>query len=817
MTIDAKRVAARYVRMMRAAVLLAKRHAFDAIVVALAALGQLEVWLGSAREPRLAVAAGTLLATLPLLLRRRFPLGAPVFVFAALAALSVVRPEAVQDGTTAMLLALLSAFWIVGAHPGREEALGGTAVGLAAIAILAWKSPSTAVPDDRLIPGRTVNIGVFDIELLLFLPLGAGLALGAHVLQGRARRQASLEARAVRLEQEREEAARAAVAEERRRIARDLHDVVAHSVSVMTVQAGAARLLLAEEPPRAREPLLTVEATGRQALTELRRLLGLLRSEEGEKALGPRPGLAALPDLLAQTRTAGLPVELSVEGEPPRSVAPGVELAAYRIVQEALTNARKHAGAARASVAVRYGNGALELVVANDGAPVVRDGRPRGHGLIGMRERAALYGGTLEARPGAEGGFVVRARLPLEPDQPAFAPRGLEERVPAPAQSAARRWGRLRGHVFDALVVALAIVSEIELWVASVPGPKLLLVPFLLLWTLPLLWCHRFPLGAPAFAFAMQALPSFAGDAVGSGPTGFAALLLAFWAVGAQNDRGGALTGVAIGAASMAVVTYLDVRIDVGAGVAATLAGCLVTIVAYTLRQRSRRGTALEERAVWLEQEREHDARAAVAEERRRIARDLHDVIAHSVSVMTVQAGAARLLLATQPDRARVPLLSVEHTGRQALTELRRLLGILRTEEGEAALSPQPGLADLERLLEQVRAAGLPVELSLEGQRRPLAPGVDLAGYRIVQEALTNAIKHAGPARAHVAIRYAPDEVELEITNDGLTGANGGEGGHGLVGMRERAALYGGELEAGCRDGGGFVVRARLPVEAAGT
>ena len=309
----------------------------------------------------------------------------------------------------------------------------------------------------------------------------------------------------------------------------------------------------------------------------------------------------------------------------------------------------------------------------------------------------------------------------------------------------------------------------------------------------------------------MQALPSFAGDAVGSGPTGFAALLLAFWAVGAHNDRGGALAGVAIGFASIAVITYRDVRIDAGAGVAATLAGCLVTFVAYTLQRRSRRATALEERAVRLEREREQDARAAVAEERRRIARDLHDVVAHSVSVMTVQAGAARLLLDEEPERARAPLLAVEETGRQALAEMRRLLGILRTEEGEPALAPQPGLADLERLLEQARGAGLPVELSLEGQRRPLAPGVDLAGYRIVQEALTNAIKHAGPARAHVAVRYAPEALELEITNDGRTGANGGEGGHGLVGMRERAALYGGELEAGRRDGGGFIVRARLP------
>ena len=166
------------------------------------------------------------------------------------------------------------------------------------------------MPDDRLIPGRTVNIGVFDIELFLFLPLGPGsrsaptpcsAAPGASVARGAGRPS----------ERERERAARAAVAEERRRIARDLHDVIAHSVSVMTVQAGAARLLLAEEPGRAREPLLAVEETGRQALAELRRLLGILRAEKGEAALAPRPGLAALPELLAQTRTAGLPVELA--------------------------------------------------------------------------------------------------------------------------------------------------------------------------------------------------------------------------------------------------------------------------------------------------------------------------------------------------------------------------------------------------------------------------------------------------------------------------------------------------------------------------
>jgi signal transduction histidine kinase len=803
---------------MRAA-LLARRHAFDAIVLALAVLGLLEVWLGSAREPKLAVAAGTLLAMLPLLLRRRFPLAAPVLVFAALAALSVARPEAVQDGTSAMLLALLFAFWIVGAHPEREGALVGTAVGFAAVGILAWRAPSEVLPDDPLIPGRTVNVGVFDIELILFLALGAGLALGAHALQRRARRARSLERRAARLEGEQEESARAAVADERRRIARDLHDVVAHSVSVMTVQAGAARLLLAEEPERARAPLLSVEETGRQALAEMRRLLGILRTEDEKPALAPRPGLATLPDLVAQARTGGLPVELAVEGEP-RPVAPGVELAAYRIVQEALTNARKHAGAARAGVAVRYGVDALEIEVTNDGRNVAGSGNSGGHGLVGMKERAVLYGGTFEAGPREEGGFVVRARLPFD----------VKERVSAPASRPTRRSrpetrtsaaqvglaGLFRQHAFDMLVVLVAVVSEIELWVSSVPGPKVVLVPSILLWTLPLLWRRRFPLAAPCLCFGVQALSAFAGDAVGSGTTGFAALLLAFWAVGAHNGRGCALAGAAIGFASMAVVTYLDVRIDAGALVGVILAGSAATIVAHVLQRRTRRTSALEARAAHLEFERDENTRVAVAEERRRIARDLHDVVAHSVSVMTVQAGAARLLLAREPERARGPLLSVEETGRQALAEMRRLLGILRSDSGAAELAPQPGLADLERLLEQARRAGLPVELSVEGTRQLLPPGVDLAGYRIVQEALTNAIKHAGPARAHVAVRYAPEELELEITNDGFTGADGREGGHGLVGMRERAALYGGDLEAARRAGGGFVVHARLPVETAG-
>ena len=206
------------------------------------------------------------------------------------------------------------------------------------------------------------------------------------------------------------------------------------------------------------------------------------------------------------------------------------------------------------------------------------------------------------------------------------------------------------------------------------------------------------------------------------------------------------------------------------------------------------------------------EARRAVEEERGRITRELHDVLAHSVSVMTVQASAVRRLLTPEQEREREALLAVEETGRQALAEMRRLLGIMRSEHEVAALAPQPGLDTLPALVDQVRRSGLPVELSVEGTPVQLPAGVDLSAYRIVQEALTNTLKHAGPARAWVAVRYGGDDVEIEVANDGRADAGGNGGGHGLAGMRERVALCGGELHTGPRPGGGFRISARLPV-----
>ena len=217
-----------------------------------------------------------------------------------------------------------------------------------------------------------------------------------------------------------------------------------------------------------------------------------------------------------------------------------------------------------------------------------------------------------------------------------------------------------------------------------------------------------------------------------------------------------------------------------------------------------------ERRARIAERERDLAGREAVVEERARIARELHDVIAHHVSMIVLQAGAERRAIEPADGSTHEVLVTIEQIGRSALTEMRRLLGMLRTAD-EQPLAPQPRLEDVPLLIAQVREAGLPVELSIDGERRQLPDGIELSGYRIVQEALTNAIKHAGDAHARVSIRYGRDSLEIEVADDGAGGTGATPIGHGLVGMRERVALYGGRLDASPAPGGGFVVRVTLP------
>jgi signal transduction histidine kinase len=234
-------------------------------------------------------------------------------------------------------------------------------------------------------------------------------------------------------------------------------------------------------------------------------------------------------------------------------------------------------------------------------------------------------------------------------------------------------------------------------------------------------------------------------------------------------------------------------------------------------RRRQEAIAAAQERAAELELAREELARRAVTEERLRIARELHDVVAHSMSIIAVQSGVGAHVLDSQPEEARKALAAVEATSRQALVEMRRLLGVLRAEtEPRGSLVPAPGLADVEALAAEVAQAGVRVEVRIEGTPAELPAGLDLSAYRIVQEALTNVVRHAGPATARVAVSYAADRVRVEVVDDGRGGDPGRDhGGHGIAGMRERAELYGGTLEAGPGPGGGFRVAASLPLDTA--
>jgi signal transduction histidine kinase len=259
--------------------------------------------------------------------------------------------------------------------------------------------------------------------------------------------------------------------------------------------------------------------------------------------------------------------------------------------------------------------------------------------------------------------------------------------------------------------------------------------------------------------------------------------------------------------------------------------GWLLAVTAVVSRTRSRRAftRALEERGWLMEREREAAAQIAVDAERARIARELHDIVSHNVSLMVIQAGAARQVLATEPSAATEAMLAVEAAGRDAMTELRHLLGVLAQSEPGADLAtetaaPQPSLSRLTALIDRIAFAGLPVEVRISGEPRPLPPGIDVTAYRIIQEALTNAIKHGDGVGAEVTIRYADRYLRIEVLNSGPSVLHGGSTappapdrrsdspGRGLLGLRERVAVYGGDLDARRRLGGGYRVRARIPL-----
>ena len=364
------------------------------------------------------------------------------------------------------------------------------------------------------------------------------------------------------------------------------------------------------------------------------------------------------------------------------------------------------------------------------------------------------------------------------------------------------------------LLLAAAAVAEALTTRLDAPWPAIAWIT--LGTTVPLLWRRRAPLLVLAAVLVAVGVTDTRWELANELSVPFAGLLVATYASGAYTDRrdgriAGALLAVAVVAMSFSIG-------EDPVGDALFIGGILFAVwgAAMVVRSRHELAAALAARTVELEHEREETARLAVAEERARVARELHDVVAHNLSIMIVQAGAERRALGAERPQTAEVLETIEQTGRAAMAEMRRLLGMLRRSDDELALAPQPSLEFVEDLVAQVREAGMPVELHLEGDVRALPRAIDLSAYRIVQEALTNALKHAGPASARVTIRYGTGELEIEIADDGAGAGVPVPGGHGLVGMRERVALFGGDLATGRRSSGGYAVRARLPIAGGG-
>ena len=411
-----------------------------------------------------------------------------------------------------------------------------------------------------------------------------------------------------------------------------------------------------------------------------------------------------------------------------------------------------------------------------------------------------------------------------------------------------RRSDLAREYWFELLIAVMAVAAMLELVVrrnspAAPSTPLWFSVPAVELLVLPLVLRRRFPFAAPASFWLLSAALTFVNGWLVPfvGSLGVVGLATAFLLGNLRDERKAWIgLGIVVGCI-LVVVANIPTAQSISDYVFISLRFIVSWVAGYALRERAEQAEAAEIRATlaerereaaemraalaerereaaelrasFAEREREAAARVAVAEERSAIARELHDIVAHAMSVMVLQVGAVRHRLPQTDTENRQALGRVEQAGRTALAEMRRLLGAMRSNADGVALGPQPGLDSLDALLADLRGAGLPVQLQLEGEPLPLPRAIDLSAYRIVQEALTNTLKHAHASQADVTVRYAPHHVELEVRDDGEGAMSNGGAGHGLVGIRERVKIYGGQMTAGPATDGGFLLTARLPVE----
>ena len=386
------------------------------------------------------------------------------------------------------------------------------------------------------------------------------------------------------------------------------------------------------------------------------------------------------------------------------------------------------------------------------------------------------------------------------------------------------RFGQVaRGWWFDVLIVVLASAAVLEVAIrrehSDAPQTTLwFCIPAAAVVALVLLARRRYPFGAPAAFWLLAAATSFVDGRLIPYPAGlYLAGMLAAFLLGNLRDPVLARVGLAVVIGSMATIILNQPGHSPGQVVFIPLLFGIAWLAGFALNARAEQADAAEARAAQAERERETAARIAVAEERARIARELHDIVAHAVSVMVLQVGAVRHKLSEDLADESDALRGVEGAGRTALAEMRRLLAAMRNDGDDLELGPQPGLDSVGSLVAEVERAGLPVGLHVEGEAAPLPRAIELSAYRIVQEALTNALKHAHAHRADVTLRYGPDDLRIEVRDDGSGGGATSNGpGYGLVGVRERVKIYGGTMTAGAAPEGGFVLDATLPLRGDG-
>jgi signal transduction histidine kinase len=372
-----------------------------------------------------------------------------------------------------------------------------------------------------------------------------------------------------------------------------------------------------------------------------------------------------------------------------------------------------------------------------------------------------------------------------------------------------------RKYWFDLLIAALALAALVEV-IATPDSTQTTLwfgIPAIAILVLPIFARRRFPFGGPVAYFVLAAGISLIDwQLVPDRESFFVVGLAVAFLLGNLRNAWQAGIGLVVVVTSLAFIVYEVPGHTTGELVFVPIDFVVAWVAGFALRERAEQAEAAEVRATVAERERDAAARVAVAEERARIARELHDIVAHAVSVMVLQVGAVRHKLPDAFAEDRDALRGVEQAGRTALAQMRGLLAAMRRDEDGLELTPQPGLDGLDSLLEEISRAGLPVELHIDGRPFPLPRAIDLSAYRIVQEGLTNALKHARATGADVTVRYRPDEVEIQVRDNGQGTAASDGLGHGLVGVRERVKIYGGEMSAGKENGGGFVLSTRLPL-----